>query len=425
MTIAAGLLASSCSKESPFENEMPLQTGKLMTESLTVSLHNPDGPRSVKNRNVRMGAPEKDLFTVEFIKDGKVVKEYNYAEMPEIVTLPVGDYKARAYYGTNPDAAWESPFYEGETENVFTIESDKITEKVDPIVCKIANVRVSVDFDPVLLSKMGDDCTVTVVAGEKGTLQFDKNTTSKSGYFAFVEDSPTLVATFSGTVDGFETTESKTFTNVAPGKYYQITFRLHEPNDDNPGNIGGDDMIIVDASVISSEIDGSVDDPDDEVIEGNMRPSETPEDQPGEEDPNQPGKPDEPKGAAPTITSNPGIDLEAENVLTDDLQVILTVESEAGIQEFNVQIQSEVLERELAGELPTDLDLVNTPQEQVDFFDSFGFPSNVGGSHKEIINLSDCMSLLKMVSSPGDKHYFVLRVKDANGEVTKTLKLVY
>lgn len=412
----------ACSKDNPFDIEQPTAYGKLLTASLDVSL-NENGPREVKNRKVRMGAPSKNLFTVEILKDGAVVQSYLFSEMPEIITLPVGEYTARAYYGENLDQSWDTPYYEGETENTFKIEADKITEKVDPIVCRIVSVRVSVDFDPALKAVMDASSKVTVVVGKKGTLEFDLSTVGKSGYFAFVEDSRTLAATFEGIVEGDRLTESKAFDNVEPGKFYEITFRLHTLDDDaDPGNINGDDIIHVDATVQSSDIEGNVTDEDDEVIdEGNMRPSES------DPAPDEPGidEPVDPSSPAPEIVAHEPYDIDSLNELIDDTPVVVDITSvaEGGIKAFTVDIKSDKLDKDQleSVHLSDHLDLVN-PGEFAQALGDLGLPYNVGG--KSNVQFEITAQFIMLLRALGDgNHNFVLTVTDANGTTVKQLRV--
>ena len=144
-------------------------------------------------------------------------------------TFKPGTYTAKAHLGNNPDAAWEEPYYEGTSES-FTIVKDKITE-AQTIVCKMANVRVTIIFSEELKEHMADDAKVNVVMGDDATLSFAK-TETRSGYFAYLEGSNTLAATFDGSVDGVHETSSRVHTDVAPGTHYRITYKLHSPGTD-------------------------------------------------------------------------------------------------------------------------------------------------------------------------------------------------
>ena len=103
--VALGL--GSCANEAPFsaENE---GTGQLRTSALNVELKT-EAPvvRSVETPDV------KD-FSVQFLKDGTTPVSVNgkytmtYGELPEVVMLPVGDYKIEVSYGDNAQAAYDA-----------------------------------------------------------------------------------------------------------------------------------------------------------------------------------------------------------------------------------------------------------------------------------------------------------------------------
>lgn len=432
--IAVSLLlagaVSSCSKDDPFGNEEVQAYGRLLTTSLDVSLHSEYGPKSLKNKKVRQKAPDVKDFTVEFFRENSDTPEasYLYSEMPEIVTLPVGNYVARAFHGENPEADWEKPYYMGESK--FTIEADQITDEVDPIKCTFANVRVSIDFTDNLKAVMGDDCKVTVKVGDRGSLDFTVNDTDRSGYFAHVPNSTTLVATFTGVVDGAYTTESKSYTDVAPGKHYAITFRLHDAGEEDPGSIDGDDLIVVDATVTVDNMNSDVDSSE-EVIDDDMRPTETPEQQPDE-----PNIPDNPQADAPQISAEAPVNLDIVNELEvvnnpstgmdeSKYPVVLNIVStaEGGIKEFKVKIKSDKMSDSDLTDigLAPELDMVNPGDTEGPLRD-LGFPVKVGGFSEVKFDITSFIPMLCILGSDGH-HEFTLTVTDANGTTTKTLRL--
>lgn len=413
-------LMGACSKETPFDNEENQSYGMLRTSALDVSLNSEYGPRSVKNRNVRAAAPNVNDFYVEFFKDGNTEPEaaYKYSDMPEIVTLPVGNYVARASHGLNQDAAWDEPYYMGESSS-FEIVADEITDVVSPVVCKFANVRVSIDFDPKLKAAMGPDCKVNVVVGEKGSLDFTVNDVERSGYFAFVPNSTTLAAHFTGTVDGAPASETKAYKDVQPGTHYRITFRLHDAGEEDPGSIGGDDIVIVDASLTKEDMNSSVDSGE-TVITDDMRPKEEETQKP--DDPTPPVQ----DGDGPSITAKAPIDIDGNNKLEAGMDVVLNIHSDSGIKKFTVQIDSNILTPgELAQVgLPATLDLVNPDPDYASVLDDLGFPTYVGDKTDVEFDMSEFVPVIIAVSG-GQKgvHKFILTVSDASGTTVKTLNL--
>ena len=427
LSVVIASLMASCSKDDPFGNDYDKRTGRLLTSALDVSLQNEYAPRSLRPHQARAKAPSVLDFTVAFFLDGKEepVATYSYRELPEIITLPVGSYTAKAFYGDNASAKWENPYYEGST--TFQIKEDQITDKVDPIRCSLSNVRVSIFFDQALKDVMDADCKVTVKVGESGSLDFTLDDEgSRSGYFAYVEDSHTLAAVFSGTVDGGYSTETKHYNNVKPGNHYQITFKLHSASDEDPGAIvppsqGG--LVDIDAEVSDTDMNADVD-PGETVIPDTDRPKEedpTPEN-PGKDDP----IPDVPGKAAPAINVKAPYAMNVEQDLQDD-PIVITVHSDApaGIKTFKVRIDSEKLTpQELEGvHLNQNLDLVN-PGQYAEGLTTLGFPieGDVVGQHDIELTISaEFVGLLRILGE--SYHHFILTVGDDNGTTVSTLKI--
>lgn len=424
----AGLFGA-CSKENPFDNGDTTATGGLLTSALDVSLKSENGPRSLKDRRVRAAAPDVDNFTVEFyLKESQTpVAVYKYKDMPEIITLPVGSYTAKAYYGDNADAAWDNPYYEGTT--TFTIVEDEITDKVDPIVCTFANVRVSIEFSSELRKVMGTDCEVEVEVGEVGSLLFTVADVEagRSGYFRYVEGSNTLAATFRGTVDGVYTTEAKTGIDVDAGKHYSITFRLHDAGEEDPGFIvkpSESEMVLVDASVESENIDGSVDS-DETVIEDDLRPKE---EDPGNKDPepDDPNKPEDPDNAAPEVSAMAPVVMDVPYQLKDgdDTAIIIRAHSSAdgGFTAFLLDMSIEGADLEDVN-LSPHMDLSN-PQDR-ELLENIIESGTGVKPDLEVIGKSDFqldISAFKpMLQVFTGTHTFRVTVRDANGETVKTL----
>lgn len=426
--VLAGIFAS-CSKDAPFDSADSKGYGQLLTASLDVSLGNTQGPRSLKHKGVRAAVPSVRDFTVDFFKDGNDVPEisYKYSEMPEIITLPVGDYKAVAHYGRNLPAAWDEPYYAGET--MFTIVKDEITDQVKPIECVLSNVRVSIDFEQSLKDKMTAGATVTVKVGkgdndpEAGSLVFtaDDVEQGNSGYFAYVDGSTTLAATFSGIVDGSQSVMSKSYTNVKPGMHYMISFKLRDAANEEPGFVtpGGDGFVNVDSSIEEENMNRDVDSGESGIPDDN-RPQE------GNPEPEIPDTPENPDAPAPAITVDAPYQMNVEQEL-QDAPVVIRVHSsaDAGIQSFKVEIDSEKLdanELESVG-LSRYLDLIEPGQYEAGLTD-LGFPvkEKVKGQHDvELTISSDFTALLGLLGT--SYHHFILTVQDANGVTVSTLKL--
>lgn len=421
-SLAAVALLTGCANENPFVDPTTPdagQTGALMTRCLAPKLTNTEGVET----STRASVPSTDNFRVVIsrkknTRDGSSTGsvEYTYSEMPEVLTLPVGDYKVFADHGDNKDAAWEEPYYYGESE--FGIDANKITDNVEPIVAKLSNIRVTIVFHPSLLSSMSADSKVEVKVGNQ-VMSFVPEET-RSAYFRYVNQSQTLAATFSGNVDGADVVETKTHDNVAPGNHYRITFRVHGIDDDKPGTVEG--MVTVDATVEQVDMNHTVDGEKDQLLDDDLRPSQGGGDEP-----------DDPKGPVPAAEAlEPSgdfagydkLDLNADNEITDHLYCAWKVVSEAegGFKTFGVEIISTTLTPgELSGVGLTDkLDLIN-PGQYEEALAGLGFPVNVGGMSEAEFDITGFLSLMQALGA--GLHEFRLTVGDANGKAVFSVKL--
>lgn len=429
-SLSAAVLLTGCAKEDPFvDPSYDGPTGTLMTRCLSLNIGNADGIEA----STRAAVPSTDDFKVVIARKNAASSastygatpgsvEYNYSEMPEVLTLPADDYKAYAYFGDNKPAAWDEPYYYGESE--FGIEANKITDDVDPIVAKLANIRVTIVFHATLLSAMNvndPNNKVEVKMGDQGTTMTFTPEEKRSAYFKYVDQSQTLVATFNGNVDGTKVVQTKTHDNVQPGNHYRITFKLHGIDDEDPGTISSG--VTVDASVEKVDMNRTIDGETEEILDDDWRPTQ------GGDEPNPPTPPvNEDKEPEITAVNPPagkvGIDLDKLNEVTENIYCVLKVSStaEGGITEFNVVIDSKQLTPdELKGMgLSNELDLVN-PGGLEDVIKRLGLPVNVGGMSEVTFDITGFMPMLAILGE--GTHNFTLTVTDANGSTSKTLRL--
>lgn len=411
---AAAMLATGCSKENPFTGPENQEEGQLLKSALAVDMKVDETVR----KNIRTRADVNlDDFTVIFTKEGQStpVRKYKYSEMPDVVTLPVGDYVCTATLGENRPAEWENPYFLGRSET-FTVNPYEITSYVAPIECRLENIKVSIEFDPMLKSRMSSDSYVEVKVGDNTGLKYTLTETEagKAGYFMHTAET-TLVATFNGKIDGTDAVETKSLRDVAKGNHYKITFKLHDHSGDPTGE--SDVNVQVDASVTITDIERNVEIGDEPLLDDSERPSEEPVG-PG------PG-PEEPK--APEITGVAPIDLDKLNTIDGTIPVGMKVTSfaDGGFEAFDVVIDSPDLtpeELQNVG-LSANLNLAVTPDEFAAPLANFGFPVNVKGQKEANIEISTL--LLGMLSGvgAGHTHNFIITVTDANGTTVKTLQL--
>lgn len=411
---------ASCGKESPFSPVEKEGEGRLLKHAVSVDLRS-DEKIVRAAEGVNMGD-----FVISIIKDGETepYSTYKYSEMPDVVPLPAGVYTVKAIYGDNVQSGIDSPYYLGESES-FRIVANEITDNIGDIVCRLNNVKVSVEFAPVLTDNMSEDSYVEVRHGKNvNSVNLNKQheLNGNAAYFPYADGEP-LSVTFHGTVEGWETHEEKVYpeTEVFNGTHYKITFKLHTQDPNNQG--GANAGVKVDASVTTYDVERNVPVGEDNLLDDNERPKEDP-DKPG---PDQPG-PDEPgpSGNGPTITAQAPINLESVNVMSGDGSdiVVLNVKSETGIKQFTADIESPNLTPdELAGVgLSSHLDLVN-PGELQDALEGLGLPVNVGGQKDVEFNISSFIPLLAIFGP--NEHSFILNVTDESGTTTVTLKLKF
>lgn len=412
LAIIPMLALAACSKDDPFPNPFDRPTGGLSTKTLLVELQNEENiikPSSPKKLPKFAAKIEKDEFDITIFEDGKdsPVVSYKYSEMPEIITLPVGKYIARASYGENQTAAFDAPYFEG--QKAFEIFADQITDNIGTIKAKFSNVRVTILFDPNLIAHMSPDSKVTVKVGDKGSLEFTPDDQNRSGYFAYIADSHTLAAEFSGKIDGADDSKVVTFSNVAPGNHYRITFKI--------ATLDGEDVGDHESGLV---VDGTIEKTDMNVnVEEEWVPID--DDRTDPDIPNPPVGPDPPVVSdGPSVEPEDPIDSNKMNVVNSASHVVINIKSDKGIQKFQVNIISDALE----GLVPEVLDLVN-PGENLDMLLELGLLKADKPSLKNEKEIKfDISGFMSMLSALGDgEHTFRLTVGDADGEVVKELKL--
>lgn len=413
-------LFGSCSKEEPFApGDKPTGEAQFLKSSLSVDV------KSEETLVRAASLPDVGDFNVSFYLKGAETPTvtYRYRDMPEVVTLKVfgekSDYQVRVSYGDNAPAAWDAPYYYGEGE--FSVTPNSVASDIEPIVCKLSNIRVSINFDPGLTAVMTSDSKVTVKVGDQGSLDFTKQDEGRSGYFAYIapssENSPaTLTATFYGYVSGVETSVTQPYVDLKPGNHYYITFRLRTPDGEDPGNVNG--SVSVDATIERVDSKGNVV-PVEDILEDDSRPNQ------GNSDPEPPST-----GDGPEITACEGVLLDATNDIENliDKPVELYIKSEKGIESFIVEISStdDKFNNSVSGMFNgLTLDLCN-PGKNAETLMSLGLlddEKGVKGKKDVTFSVTDFMDVLKEFAYTTDNptQTFTVTVGDADGKTTKKL----
>lgn len=412
--LSAGLLMAGCSKEKGFGSEMSDDEGQVLKTALDMSTTSDQIMVTRAEQGVDLSN-----FKINFIKKGESVaaKSFTYSEMPDVVTLKVGTYTATAELGQDLNAEWENPYFKGQSEE-FDIEAYQITSFISPIECALMNIKATIAFDATLLAAMSPDSYVEVKVGDNPGLNFTtaEATAGKAGYFKHTNEN-TLVATFHGTVNGSEIVESKSYEGIDKGRWYKLTFKLHQNSGGDPTG-GASGEIMVDASVTTEDVNADVTLEDDEPLDDSDRPNWG-----GGDDPEPPTPGDEGPKVIPLVD---GMVFDQVWNVTGATDCKFQVTSETGFEEFTCQIISPNLTEDVLAEfdLPLMLDLVNTSEALGESLNALNFPHNIGGQKDVTIDMSSFMEILSGVGA-GNLHEFKLHIKDGEGEITTSLKLQF
>ena len=214
MVVALGL--SSCDRDNVGYIDDPQaddnNIGYLVLGSMNASILE-DTENIDSNPGTRAGSVDIKTFDVVITnKDGEEVASYKYGELPsEPIALDAGVYKVTMMSEPMSGAEWEKPVYGAEREVIIT---RKQTTTVNDIVCKLRNIKVTVDYAADLKSQLDQDYTSMTVALEENNLVYLFGET-RGGYFAPVAAENTLTLTFKCRYAG--TTKDIVMTNEISG----------------------------------------------------------------------------------------------------------------------------------------------------------------------------------------------------------------
>lgn len=357
-----------------------------------------------------------DGFLVKVLdSESTPVYENTYGNLPQSITLKTGSYDLQVESHEVKPAEWETPWYFA-TEPVV-IEKDRTTD-VGTIVCKIGNIKVSVNYSDELRAVMGDDCKATVTI-DKGALDYTASET-RAGFFAAAQESNAMTVEFSGTVGGVTDRFTKVFNNVKGGQHRILNFTYNTPPAEGDVTFG----VNVDVECKVIDLNYNVDITEDVI--------------PDDGDVNDPAK-------APTIVWKEGdiksndptrivkTGTDSEGIDTYDPEVTIVVEAEYKIKNFYVEIISDILTEDvLTGVgLASSFDLTAPGELETMLRDNLGFPTGSAVLNKTAVEFSitSFIPLLDMVASSSEirnaVHQFKLTVIDQKGnKEIQTLKLV-
>lgn len=332
---------------------------------------------------------------------GSVVGEYKYGELPsEPISLEAGVYKVAMSSGQMSGAAWESPVYAAEKE--FTVVR-KQTTVVNDIVCKLANIKVTVAYSADIAESLDPAYTTMTVALKDNNLLYAMNE-ERAGYFKPLEVTNTLELTLSCRYKGQDKDiiMTNSIANVKAAQWRKINVVIQHASD-GTATIGivcdtwtYDETIVFDTSAFLME----------EVI-----PDDT---------------------DMPEIVWE-GHDLSQPFELTDDMfdgdgnftsNINLDITSKSAIASIDVKVSSDNADftKAYSELMPLDVDICDGSVSNA-ILKMMGYPTDAKGATSTRIKLA---SQVEMLTSYEGTHSYEITVTDVNGRAsTVTLAVKY
>lgn len=365
-------------------------------------------------------APSLDKFSLKIINkaDGKPFSEYSsYADVPDILTIPAGDYTIVSCNGVEKPADFDSPFYYGQTD--FKVEISKLTEV--EVVCQLKNVKVTVGYTDAFKAGV-KDASVTVDnrhASQEGFLPYAIDE-QRAGYFSVPADGKLeVIARGIRVSDGGVVNKAFYITNVQSRQWHKITI-------DFTTSGSTDQSITIDVTTDDKDVDVVIPD-DDEIINGGGNNGNW-EDDPTNPDPDPDPNPDPDPIQTITMTGK-GFSIDNPLVLTDaqvegEVEVDVDLAVTDGIAQLWVTIDSPTLTPEVLASIgiPQTFDMANL-ESNPDLAAALRLVGLIGDeplrgmtSYKFSVG-----AFMSMFQSPMD-HAFTIRIVDSKGiELQKQL----
>ena len=337
-----------------------------------------------------------------------------YSEMPEVVSLPVGNYRIDVVSAVTAEAGFDNPYYAGSQS--FEIKKNEVTQ-VSGIVCKLSNVRLSFTMDAAFKEKSNDDFKVTMSI-ESSSISMVKSDENRFAYLPAIADEHVLVVAWEGTVDGEFYNNVERFSGVKKGYHHTVAFKFDEVNSDGNEASGG--------LSVSVSIDGSITEEDDNIA---VNPGPLPEidDFPSEgEEGGEGGENPEPNDITITGYSFGGspFTMGEELVVTGATELIVKLGVPAGIKNLKVLITSD--NEDFSGMAQTlgEFDLANSESmtdAALGILGSLKFPMDDEVRNKTQLDFDISKFTTMLISFPGLHNFRITVVDNNNNELSDKL----
>ena len=210
IAFASLFVLASCSKDKvdyvDHEDDLKNNIGYLCLNNMEATIL--EDTENIESTTRAEGIDINNFDVVITNQAGEQVAAFKYGERPaEAIALYGGVYKVSMSSKAMQGAAWETPVYAGEKEVIIT---RKQTTEVKDLVCKLANIKVTVAYSADLADQLDAEHTKMTVELENSALEYAFSET-RGGYFAPVAATNTLKLTFNCRYEG--ETKDITMTN--------------------------------------------------------------------------------------------------------------------------------------------------------------------------------------------------------------------
>ena len=211
LLLAIGLFLSGCRKTTDIN---PTNAVALLTINTDFDIS-----ISEKTPELKSTSAIEDFKVIIYNSAGEQIRVYDRAgDIPEFIELQIGTYYVVAHSDSLTDAAFESPYFYGRSED---FELNALENKTINVYCKLANCVVSIIYSDDVKQYFSD--YYTEVGAPGNILHFEKEE-SRRGYFG-LEPLGIKATLIYSNPDGDMQSKILTGSLLSPeaGKHYEIT----------------------------------------------------------------------------------------------------------------------------------------------------------------------------------------------------------